>query len=64
MLRDAHRGLEMMSSVASAIKEERWADAERALQDLQQLMTGLMRAVGDKQREQMMAPKPDRGDRG
>ena len=64
MLRDAHRGLEMMSSVASAIKEERWVDAERSLQDLQQLMTGLMRAVGDKQREQMMAPKPDRGERG
>ena len=64
MLRDAHRGLEMMSSVASAIKEERWADAERSMQDLQQLMTGLMRAVGDKQREQMMTPKPDGGDRG
>jgi hypothetical protein len=64
MLRDAHRGLEMMSSVASAIKEERWADAERSLQDLQQLMAGLMRAVGDKQREQMMVPKPERGDRG
>ena len=54
----------MMSSVASAIKEERWADAERSLQDLQQLMTGLMRAVGDRQREEMRTPKPDRGDRG
>ena len=64
MLRDAHKGLELMSSAASAIKDERWADAERALQALQQLTATLQREVGDKQREQMMAPKPDRRDRG
>jgi hypothetical protein len=64
MLRDAHKALELMSSVAAAIKDERWADAERSLQALQQLTAGLMREVGDKQREQMLTPKPDRGDRG
>jgi hypothetical protein len=64
MLRDAHKGLELMSAAASAIKEERWADAERSLQALQQLTATMQRAVGDKQREQMLAPKPERGDRG
>lgn len=52
-----------MSSVASAVKDERWADAERGLAELQQITTKLMREIGDKQREVMMVPKPDSGDR-
>ncbi len=64
MLRDAHKGAEVMSGVASAVKDERWADAERGLQELQQIASKLMREIGDKQRELMMTPKPDRGDRG
>lgn len=64
MLRDAHKGAEVMSGVASAVKDERWADAERGLQELQRIASKLMREIGDKQRELMMTPKPDRGDRG
>ena len=63
MLQDAHKGLEAMSRVASAVKDERWDDAARDLQELQQLTTALMRQVGDKQRDVMMAPQPDRKDR-
>ena len=63
MLRDAHKGAEVMSGVASAVKDERWADAELGLQELQQIASKLMREISDKQRE-LMTPKPDRGDRG
>jgi flagellin-specific chaperone FliS len=50
MLRDAHKALELMSAVAAAVKDERWADAERILQELQQILTTLMRELGEKQR--------------
>lgn len=63
MLQDAHKGLEAMSRVASAVKDERWGDAERALQEVQQTITTLMREVGEKAQEKMLVPKPDRGDR-
>ena len=64
MLRDAHKSLEAMSAVVIAIKEQRWGDAERLLQDLQRMTEKLMKGVGDKPREDLEAPKPDRGDRG
>jgi hypothetical protein len=64
MLRDAHKSLEAMSAVAIAIKEQRWGDAERLLQDLQRMTEKLMKGAGDKAREDLKAPKPDRGDRG
>jgi flagellin-specific chaperone FliS len=64
MLRDAHKGMEAMSMVAHAIKDERWGEAERLLQQLQEIITTLARQVGDKSRETLMAPTPDRGDRG
>ena len=64
MLQDAHKGLEAMSKVASAVKDEQWGDAERALQEVQQIVTTLMREVGDKAHEKLMAPKSDKGDRG
>ena len=35
-----------------------------ACNELQQIASKLMREIGDKQRELMMTPKPDRGDRG
>ena len=63
MLQDAHKGLEAMSRVASAVKDERWGDAERALQEVQQTITTLMREVGEKVQEKMLVPKPDKGDR-
>ena len=63
MLRDAHKGQEVMGAAASAVKDERWCDAQRSLLELQQITTTLLREVGDKVHEQMMAPKPDKGDR-
>jgi len=64
MLEDAHKGQEVMSAVARAVKDERWADAQKSLQELQSITERLMRGLGDKQRDTMRAPKPDRGDRG
>jgi hypothetical protein len=64
MLEDAHKAQEVMSAVSSAVKEERWGDAERGLKELMAIAEGLMRGVDDKTREMLMAPKPDTGDRG
>ena len=59
MLQDAHKGQEAMSNAASAVKDERRGDAQRALQDVQDIITTLMRDVGDKAQ---MAPKPDKAE--
>jgi hypothetical protein len=64
MLEDAHKGQVAMSAVSRAVKDERWGDAERNLRELQAIAARLLREVGDKTREALMAPKPDRGDRG
>ena len=64
MLEDAHKGQEVMSVVAIAVKEERWGDAERGLKELVTITERLTRGVGDKAREMLMAPDPDQGDRG
>lgn len=63
MLRDAHKGAEVMNAVAAAVKDERWADAGKGLEELQTITTKLMQEIGDKQREAMMVPNPDKGDR-
>ena len=69
MLQDAHKGQEAMSKAASAVKDERWGDAQRALKDVQDIITTLMREVGDKAQESCWqlrrvagakADKPDR----
>lgn len=64
MLEDAHKGLEAMSAACNALKSEEWGQAERYLSEIQQITTNLLREVGKKSRETMMAPKPDAGDRG
>ena len=63
MLRDAHKGAEVMNGVAAAVKDERWGDAGMGLQELQRITAKLMQEVGDKQREAMLVPNPDKGDR-
>ena len=63
MLQDAHKKLEAISKVASAVKDERWGDAERALQEVQQTITTLMREVGKKAQEKMLVPKPHEANR-
>jgi hypothetical protein len=64
MLRDAHDGMEKMSAIASAVKDERWGDAERELLLLQQVLAGLRRDLAAKVRDELMAPDPDQRDRG
>ena len=48
MLRDAHKGLEQMSSLVSAIKEERWGDAKRVLNDIQRITDKLIKKSATK----------------
>ena len=64
MLEEAHKGLEAMSIAAKAVKDEQWGEAERALMELQEITGLLLREVGDKVREKMLAPVPDIRDRG
>jgi flagellin-specific chaperone FliS len=64
MLEEAHKGLEAMSTAASAVKDEQWGEAERALMEVQEIIGRLLREVADKAREKMLAPVPDVGDRG
>ena len=53
-----------MSAVGTAMKMEQWGEAERRLRELQEITQRLLRGVGDKTQEALMAPKPDKGDRG
>jgi hypothetical protein len=64
MLEEAHKGLEAMSAAATAVKDEEWGQAERALMEVQEIAGRLLREVGDKAREKMVAPVPYSGDRG
>ena len=48
----------------SAIERDEWAVAERTLTEAQDRIGRLLREVGDKQREAMLVPQPDEGDRG
>ena len=64
MLEDAHKGQEAMNAAASAVKDERWADAHRSLLELQSITERLLSGLADKQRDTLMTPTPDRTDRG
>jgi hypothetical protein len=56
MIENSHKGLEAMSALCNALKGEQWSEAERKLLELQNITTGLLRTVGDKIHEQLMAP--------
>jgi hypothetical protein len=64
MLQEMHKGLEAMSMAANAMKDEEWGEAERALMEVQEITGRLLREVGDKAREKMLALPPDVADRG
>lgn len=64
LLRDAHKGIEAMTAAAALIKREQWGDAERALSELQSIVTGLANRIGNQARLGTQIPKPDPGDRG
>jgi hypothetical protein len=64
MLEEAHKALEAMTAACTALKAEEWGEAERSLHQVQETVARLLRNVGEKSREVMMAPTPDKGDRG
>jgi hypothetical protein len=64
MLEDAQRARDAMNAACSAMEAGQWSEAERSLHQVQETVGRLLREVGDKSREAILAPKPDRGDRG
>ena len=64
MLKDVHECVEVISAAASAVETEEWGKAERALTQVQEIVGRLLKEVGDKAREKMLAPAPDQADRG
>jgi hypothetical protein len=64
MNQDIHDVVRSAESARTAILSEDWGLAQRMLTEAQDRIGRLLREVGDKSREVMMAPKPDRGDRG
>ena len=64
MLQQAHEAMEKMSALASAVKDERWGDAERSLRELRTVLDALSNGVAEHVRGALEAPEPDRRDRG
>jgi len=64
MLRQSHEVMEKASSLASAVKDERWGDAERLLRELEIVLDVVSNGIRDKVRSNLGAPKPDSRDRG
>ena len=64
MLQEAHKALEAMHKASNFLKMEQWGEAERALVEVQEKVGQLLREVGDKVREEVNAPVPEKGDRG
>ena len=64
MLQEAHKALEAMHKASNSLKMEQWGEAERALVEVQETVGRLLREVGDKIREEVNAPVPEKGDRG
>ena len=63
MLQEAHKGMEAMTKAASAMKDEQWGEAERALMEVQEITGRLLREVGDKVHEKLVVPNPTEADR-
>jgi len=63
-MQQAHEAMEKMSAVASAVKDERWGDAERSLNDLRTAIDAISNGVAERVRGAIGAPEPDRRDRG
>jgi len=64
MLEYAQKALDAMTAACAAMDAEQWAEAERSLHQVQETVGRLLREVGDKSREVMLVPAPDKGDRG
>lgn len=64
MLRHSHEVMEKASALASAVKDERWGDAERVLHELEGVLDVLGNGVREKVRSALDSPKPEPRDRG
>ena len=64
MNQEVHDLVRSTEGARTAIQREDWGVAQRMVTEAQDRSGRLLREVGDKSREVMMAPKPDRGDRG
>ena len=64
MLKHAHEAMEKASVVASAVKAERWSEAQRQLQKLMTILDTLSNGIGEKVRAELDVPEPDPRDRG
>jgi hypothetical protein len=64
MLQQAHEAMEKISAVASAVKDERWGEAERLLHELRTSLDALSNGIAEKVRTGLGAPEPDPRDRG
>ena len=63
-MQQAHEAMEKMSAVASAVKDERWGDAERSLNELRTVLDAVSNGVAERVRGTINAPRPDPRDRG
>lgn len=64
MMQQAHEAMEKMSAVASAVKDERWGDAQLRLNELRTVLDALSNSVAEHVRGTLDAPEPDLRDRG
>jgi hypothetical protein len=64
MLKQSHEVMEKASALASAVKDERWGDAERIMQKLRGELDVLGNGIRDRVRSEVDAPQPDTRDRG
>lgn len=64
MLKQSHELMEKASALASAVKDERWGEAERIVQELERGLDIISNGVRDKIRTDLNAPKADHQDRG
>lgn len=64
MMQQAHEAMEKMSAVASAVKDERWGDAQRRLNELRTMLDAISNGVAEHVRGTLDAPEPGARDRG
>jgi hypothetical protein len=62
MNQEVHEIVQNAQGARAAIQSEDWGLAERLLTEAQDRIGRLLREVGDKSHEKMMAPKVDQGD--
>lgn len=63
-MQQAHEAMEKMSAVASAVKDERWGDAERCINEVRTALDAISNGVAEHVRGKLGAPEPDQRDRG